>query len=166
VDGFLVVIACGKQKVWDRNPKAGPTVARYAYTSSIFNTSRKYAERFAERWVVLSAKYGFIDPDFVISENYNRSFYDANAISTEELTAQVSERNLAPYTTVGVLGPEAYWSRVVQALAPHRLILRHINGNVGFPPSFQSLINSLIRASVPFLEDLQISEGNVQRGID
>lgn len=154
MDGFLVVIACGKQKVWDRHPKAGPTPARCAYTSPIFSTSRKYAERFAERWVVLSAKYGFIDPDFIISENYNLSFYDANAISPEDLRTQVSERNSARYTTVGVLGPEVYWSRVVQAFAAHRMTLRHINGNVGFPPRFQSLVNSLIRANVPFAENL------------
>ena len=31
MDGFLVVIACDKQKVWDRHPKAGRTAARYAY---------------------------------------------------------------------------------------------------------------------------------------
>jgi hypothetical protein len=40
--------------------------ARDAYTSDLFRTYREDAQAFGERWVVLSAKYGFIDPDFEI----------------------------------------------------------------------------------------------------
>ena len=35
------------------------------------NVNRDYAEEFADRWVIVSAKYGFIDPEFVVSSDYN-----------------------------------------------------------------------------------------------
>jgi hypothetical protein len=48
VDGYLVVVSCGHDKIWDRTPDAGPTAARDAYTSPVFrksaatpNTSRR-----------------------------------------------------------------------------------------------------------------------------
>jgi hypothetical protein len=152
VDDYLVVISCGSQKIWDRNPNAGPTPARDAYTSSVFKTSRRYAEQFADRWVILSAKYGLIDPDFVIAGEYNRSFYDPDAICVDELRQQVSAKDLGAFKTVGVLGSDAYWSRVVRAFKGYGLELRHVNGNVGFPPLFHNLVNELIGSKVRFRE--------------
>ena len=71
---LLVVVPCGQGKIWDRHPGVGPTAAQGAYTGAPFRVNRAYAERFASRWVILSAKYGFIDPDFLIPESYNLTF--------------------------------------------------------------------------------------------
>jgi hypothetical protein len=65
----LVVVPCGKSKVWDREPHRGPTPAREAYVGNLFKVGRRYAEAFSDEWVILSAKYGLIQPDFVIPAN-------------------------------------------------------------------------------------------------
>ena len=61
IPGFLVVVWSGGE-IWKRHPHVGPTPARDAWASSKFKASRRYAERFAERWLILSAKYGSIEP--------------------------------------------------------------------------------------------------------
>ncbi len=149
MDRFLVVVSCGSQKIWDKYPSAGPTPARDVYTSSVFKASCRYAAHFAKRWVILSAKYGFIDPDFIISENYNRSFYDRGAISNPELKMQVGAARLTDFDLLGVVGSEIYWDRVARAFEGSGLRVRHINGNVGFPPLFHRLIRDLIEKNTP-----------------
>lgn len=54
----LVIVPCGKRKIWDKHPDQGPTRADDAYIGTPFTLNRTYAERFGDRWVVLSAKYG------------------------------------------------------------------------------------------------------------
>ena len=63
----LVIVPCGKRKIWDKNSEAGPTKARDVYTGSPFKVNREYAEKFGDPWVILFAKYGFLEPDQVIS---------------------------------------------------------------------------------------------------
>jgi hypothetical protein len=130
-------------------------LARDAYTSSVFMKSCRYAERFGERWLILSAKYGFIEPDFTIPANYNVSFYDPEAIPTAELKGQVVSKRLDQFRTVGVLGSDTYWQRAVEAFKGSSAGLRHINGNVSFPASFHILINKLLADETPFREEAQ-----------
>jgi hypothetical protein len=61
MDEALVIIPCGQAKLWDDDPQRGPTPARDAYTGAPFKVNRAYAERHGDRWVILSAKYGFCD---------------------------------------------------------------------------------------------------------
>jgi len=63
---LLVIVPCGQAKVWKKEPNHGPIKAKFAYKSSPFAVNRKFAEKFSDKWVILSAKYGFIDPDFVM----------------------------------------------------------------------------------------------------
>jgi len=106
----LVVVPCGMRKVWDVNPCAGPTPARNAYVGAPFKVNREYAEKFADRWVVLSAKYGFIDPDFIIPENYNVTFKrpKTQPISVGDLRRQIVEKGLDKFSKVVVLGGRDY----------------------------------------------------------
>ena len=147
---MLVVVSCGSQKIWDRYPQAGPTRAEEAYTSSVFKVSRSYAETFGASWVILSTKYGFIPPDFVIPANYNQSFYDPSAISMAELRDQVKRLGLNRFAKVAVLGSYQYWTRVQQTFVGEHAELRHVNGNRGFPPVFIGFVNQLIRDRTPF----------------
>ena len=107
----LVVVSCGKTKIWDLNPAAGPTAARNAYVGGPFRVNKEYAERFADRWVILSAKYGFIDPDFVIPENYDVTFKDhrTNPIGIDRLRQQVREMGLYKFDKAIVLGGRIYF---------------------------------------------------------
>ena len=106
----LVVVSCGARKIWSVNPNAGPTKAKDVYISGYFRWNRRYAERFGDRWVILSAKYGFIDPDFVIPEDYNVTFNDPSTkpISIGELRRQVKEKELYKFDKVVVLGGTTY----------------------------------------------------------
>lgn len=67
----LIIIPCGKSKIWDKNPSAGKKPARDVYISSYFKLCRQYAEKFSDGWAILSGKYGIIHPDFIIDENYD-----------------------------------------------------------------------------------------------
>lgn len=153
VDGYLVVVSCGDEKIWKRRPDAGPTVARDAYTSSKFKKSRLYAERFAPTWVVLSAKYGFIDSDSTVPENYNVTFSDPDAIPLVALRAQVVAKGLTRFTTVGVLGSNMYWEKAEKAFEGTGVPCRHVNGNISYPPTFHTLINGLLEKDQPFREE-------------
>jgi hypothetical protein len=68
----LIIIPCGKSKIWAKNPNAGPVRAKDAYTSNYFKLCRLYAERFSDRWLIISGKYGVISPDFLLKTNYNK----------------------------------------------------------------------------------------------
>jgi len=154
VHGYLVVVSCGHDKMWDRKPDAGPTAARDAYTSSVFQKSRRYAEHFAANaWMILSAKYGLVEPDFIIPENYNLMVSDPGAISVAALREQVAAKGLARFRTVGVLGSDLYRHQVEQAFQGTDVVCRHINGNVSFAPLFQTLINDLLAKDTPFRDE-------------
>jgi hypothetical protein len=111
---ILVVVPCGKAKIWNRELDQGPTEARSAYIGAPFVVNKTFAEKFADRWVVLSAKYGFIDPDFIIPKNYNVTFKDTSThpISKNALKNQLKEKNLQSYDFVIALGGEDYSSVV------------------------------------------------------
>ena len=114
---ILVIVPCGKAKIWDREPNRGSSEAKNAYIGAPFIVNKTFAEKFADKWVVLSAKYGFIDPDFAIPENYNTSFKNpsTNPISVNALRKQVKEKNLHNYNFVIALGGKDYLRMIKEA---------------------------------------------------
>jgi len=70
----LVIVPCGYSKIWDKKPDAGSIVVKDAYVGSPFKVNRKYAESVGSQWVILSAKYGFIWPNFVLPGAYEITF--------------------------------------------------------------------------------------------
>lgn len=112
----LMVVPCGRSKIWRKNPRAGPTRARDAYAGAPFKVNREYAEAFSDKWVILSAKYGFIEPGFIIPEDYNVTFNDptTNPISMEKLKEQVKDR-LDKFNRVVALGSSIYANMVSEA---------------------------------------------------
>src|SRR5947209_2568442 len=115
--GTLVIVPCGKRKIWDSSPSAGPTAARDTYTGAPFRVNRKFAERFGEAWVILSAKYRFIEPAFEIPGPYNVTFKrkKTGPISTDQLREQVRRRHLDHYATVIGLGGKEYRDAIEEA---------------------------------------------------
>ncbi len=110
MDRTLVIVPCGQGKIWDAEPGRGPTAARDAYTGSPFKVHRAYAERFADRWVILSAKYGFIDPEWPIPENYNVTFkrLSTGPVDGASLQQQVRDLQLDQFPVVIGLGGKEY----------------------------------------------------------
>jgi hypothetical protein len=97
----LVIVPCGKAKVWDSEPGRGATPAREAYTGPPFKVNRRYVERFSTEWRILSAKYGFIPPDSEI-EPYDVSFKAplSKPIRVEALQEQVRAQGLHRFETI------------------------------------------------------------------
>ena len=112
----LIIVQCGGRKIWRTRPHAGPTKAKDAYVSGYFQNNRAYAERFGTRWFILSAKYGFLDPETKI-RNYDVSFLNprTNPIGIGKLRTQVRLKRLTHYRDVVVLGGSAYAAIVRKA---------------------------------------------------
>jgi len=112
----LIIVQCGGSKIWRKHPNAGPTRAKDAYVSGYFRLNRAYAERFGKRWLILSAKYGFLDPDARI-HNYNVSFlkHPTKSIGLGVLRRQIRRKRLGRYRDAVVLGGSAYADIVRQA---------------------------------------------------
>lgn len=115
----LVVVSCGSKKIWHKNPSAGPTPAKNVYVSGYTNILKSYPQKFNNDWVILSAKYGFIDPDFIIPEPYNITFKDKSArtITVEQLRGQVKKKGLDKYEEIIVLGGKEYADKVRMAFS-------------------------------------------------
>lgn len=113
--GTLIVVSCGKAKVWDRYPNAGAVAARDAYVSSLFKVCRRYAEAAGVPWVILSAKYGFLEPTEPITQ-YNVAFGKSqDAITNDALQRQWTER-FGHVRGVISLASKAYDARLTQAI--------------------------------------------------
>ncbi len=111
----LVVVPSGRRKIWDMKENARPTKAKNVYTGPVFKENREYAETFSDKWVILSPKYGFIEPDFIIPEDYNVAFKDpkTNPISLSELREQAKDR-FSEYPCIVALGGTTYANLVIE----------------------------------------------------
>ncbi len=91
-------------------PGRGPTPADEVYIGSFSRLCREYAERSFVKWVVLSAKYGFLCPQDIVPADYNVSFNRAKPkpISVDELRCQIASKGLTEFDTVVVLGGRRY----------------------------------------------------------
>jgi hypothetical protein len=113
----LVIVPCGLSKIWDKNPNAGPTYAKDAYKGSPFKLNRQYAERFGTKWIILSAKYGFILPDFEIPGPYEVTFKrkSSDPVSGELLRKQVRDQGLELFPIIVGLGGKEYRLAIADA---------------------------------------------------
>jgi len=123
IGDILVVVSCSAKKIWDKEPWRGPTAAKEAYIGPLFKLARKYAERKGYDWIILSAKYGFIEPDYTISGNYNVTFNNPKTkpISLEILRKQVKEKKLYRYSRVIVLASKRYVEIVRKAFQGYNI---------------------------------------------
>lgn len=58
----VALVACAKTK------RKGRHRARDLYCSALFSLSAEYAELHADRWFILSAKFGLLDPDELVTD--------------------------------------------------------------------------------------------------
>lgn len=107
---ILVVVPCGRGKIWSKCPKSKATRAEEAYVGAPFKVNKAFAQKFAQKWIILSAKCGFIEPDFVIPENYDVSFNEpaTNPMGLSELKTQLKKKGLENYDVVIALGGKDY----------------------------------------------------------
>jgi len=119
--GLLVIVPCGKGKIWKKHPSLGGVQAKDVYTGPPFKKNREYAEKFAEKWVILSAKYGYIEPSFIIPADYNVTFKDITTepIDFNILKRQVERQDLANFDLVIGLGGKEYREAILASF-PNR----------------------------------------------
>lgn len=117
--GILVIVPCGKSKIWKRDPAYGPANAEHAYIGAPFRINRAHAERFGEDWMVLSAKYGFVHPGFQLPGPYEVTFKNKKTgpIESSQLRAQVQQLDLHRFSTVVALGGAEYRRAIELAFA-------------------------------------------------
>jgi len=107
----LCIVPCGKRKIWEKFPDAGPLKARDVYIGPYASKCIQYAQFFyPESWCILSAKYGFLLPEDIIPETYEVTFKKkwTNPISINELGYQVNEKGLNSFKELVVLGGKVY----------------------------------------------------------
>lgn len=121
----LCIVPCGKRKIWDKNPEAGPQKAKDVYIGPYAKKCIEYALAFyPECWCILSAKYGFLLPDDIIPGPYNVTFNkkSTSPVSFEELKRQVNEKNLKSDRIVS-LGGKNYTSMVKLLFSGSNIII-------------------------------------------
>jgi hypothetical protein len=123
---LLVIVPCGRAKIWAKHPDAGPTPAAHAYTGPPFIVNREYAEASGGDWVILSGKYGFVLPTDLIPGPYEATFTrrSTHPIGVEALREQVRRMGLDHYAEAVGLGGKEYRAAVEAAFAGTPVALR------------------------------------------
>jgi hypothetical protein len=93
----LCIIPCGKRKIWDKHPEAGPTKTKNVYIGPFAASCRRYAE-----WCIISAKHGFLFPEDVVPGPYEFTFSKpkTNPITIGELKTQATKKGLEKYQSI------------------------------------------------------------------
>jgi endonuclease-3 len=119
------LVGCVKSKA------TSPAPAQELYTSAMFHGRRAYVERSCDRWFVLSAKHGLVDPDEII-EPYDVSLKDqpvsARAQWAGGVVTELERR-------VGPLGRFEFEIHAGSAYRDHGLVdaLRRAGAGVSIP---------------------------------
>lgn len=123
----LYIVSCTKEKIWDTEPGAARFVpARSAYLGAFVRNWLGSTQAETARWLILSARYGFIDPDQPIC-NYDVTFSDqaTGPITDSALVAQAAHqrrwpdnRPLSQFKVVRVFASRDYLAKVRTAFEP------------------------------------------------
>jgi hypothetical protein len=108
----MMIIPSGKPKIWDKNPKLGSCEAKKAYTGTFHKLCQRYAEQFADDYVILSPKYGFLHPNDILEATYdvrfNQKGVTKDTIQLDALKAQWQALQLNNQEEVILLGGKKY----------------------------------------------------------
>lgn len=146
----LCIVPCGVKKIWDRNPNAGPTKARYVYIGPFAKKCREYADKFyTSSYCILSAKHGFLFPDDIVPGTYNVSFKDkrTNPITINELLAKSKGKGLDAYENIVALGGQDYTS-IVRAVFSDKEIYAPLD-NCGRIGNMMGELKKAIESGIP-----------------
>ncbi|WP_459502950.1 DUF6884 domain-containing protein [Bacillus sp. C1] len=136
----LCIIPCGKKKIWDKYPDKGPTEAKDVYMSPFGKACQAYASEFFEKWVILSAKHGFLLPTDIVKENYDLAFDSKSdeIICIEQLKKQMIKKELVEFDEIVLLAGKKH-KKVVTKLYPEEIISYPLEGCKGIGYMLQRL---------------------------
>lgn len=118
----LVVISCAKTKIWSRSADRPKYVAaRDAYVSPYFAKMKAFAELYGECYLILSARYGLLEPDHPICD-YEATFRDSETgpVCEETIHRQILHqerfgKRLRGFREVCLVAGAAYEELITQA---------------------------------------------------
>lgn len=115
---IIGIIPCSKEKIWDIEPLRGSVRADQAYRSAFHRYAAKYAQRHCTHTLIFSAKYGLMEPNFIIEGSYDITFSrkEDPCITLQTLKAQAELYTAA--TSIIVLCPHAYAQKIETIFAP------------------------------------------------
>lgn len=121
------IVGCGKEK------RDGTHPARDLYTSPYFSAKRRWAQEFADDWVVLSAEQGLLDPDDVV-DSYDTAVEDiAIAPWLDDIQTELDE-SLDSTRDVWVLAGQRYVDAADDTGRTLRHVLnRRVEGEIRYP---------------------------------
>lgn len=108
----VALVSCVKSKRKFKSP------ARDLYTSPLFVGMRRYAERHADAWFILSAEHGVLAPDEIVTpyeKTLNRMLKAERLVWAERVRPQLL-KVLLPGTKVIVLAGKRYREGIVPFL--------------------------------------------------
>lgn len=120
----LCIIPCGRKKIWDENPNAGPTLAKDVYIGVFAKKCLEYAITFyPDSYCILSAKYGFLWPDDIVPGPYEVTFKKPSTkpISIKDLREIASQKNLIIFDELIIIAGKDY-VRIVEEIFNGKII--------------------------------------------
>lgn len=158
--GLLVIVPCGQRKIWDSQPNYGPAEARDAYTGSPFTVNKEYARQFGEAWVILSAKYGLVQPTFIIPGPYNVTFKKKSTgpVKLALLREQMEQMKLDGYESIVGLGGKEYRCILGQLFDGRRARLHFPFAGLSIGKAMHA-INEAIKRGDPFATSAKEAAG-------
>lgn len=103
----LIIVRCGEQQ-----DAIFPAKAKNAYTHNSFKWYRRYAEKYGDRWVILSTLKGFVDPEEIYQTSYNAKKFK---ITGSKMLEQIKKMRLDEFDQIEVLAGKEY-VQVVKSL--------------------------------------------------
>lgn len=113
-NNHLGIIPCTKNKIWDTLPNIGPTLAACAYSGPEFILAKQCVSKVADRIVIFSAKYGFLDLADTIPEFYDVTFSrkEDPYIDLSRLQQQAEQKGLLNYKHITAICNVHYQRRI------------------------------------------------------
>lgn len=141
----ICIVAPGKRKIWDKNISDVSVKSRELYRGSFTRKCIVYAEKFYKNsYYILSAKYGFLDPDEVIKGPYAECFHlkRSDPISRGSLGLQIKNKKLDEADKIIILGGK-YYTEMIKDLFPKKEIFNPVGGLKGIG-TMMSKLNKLL----------------------
>ena len=111
----IAIIPCSKEKIWDVEPEKGAVPASKAYRSAFHRYAAAYARKNCNHTLIFSAKYGLMEPDFLIEGTYDITFSRKEDTCISVTALQEQAINYAHATSITVLCPQSYAIRLEKA---------------------------------------------------
>jgi hypothetical protein len=130
---IICIVPCGNKKIWDVFPDAGPTPAKNAYVGGFASKCQEYARAFyPDNYFILSAKYGFLQPEEIVPNKYNVTFKkpSTNPITIVELIDIAQQKGLFNADQIIVMVGKDY-TQIVKSVFPAKEIVEPLLGCKG-----------------------------------